>query len=181
MHNLKQTTLKTQVKINQYLYKYKNQLKLPEYNFLSDITYGILKSKHIHLAKISRTLLESITPKKTEERLSYHLGKKSISKRIQDIYHQVNSHRIKNCKYLIYDGSDIIKKEAEKMEGLSLVRDGSKSVKNQKPVLSNGYHWDNIIGVDSDGKDMIPLYSEIYSSRLDPDYAVSENRKIIKK
>jgi len=72
MLNIKQTTTKTQVKFKQYLYRYKKQLDLPEYKFLSDIIFGILKSKHIHLAKIARTLLEKITPKKTEERLSYH-------------------------------------------------------------------------------------------------------------
>ena len=38
-----------------------------------DMVFGILKSKHIHLAKVARALKEMNTPKKTEERLSYHL------------------------------------------------------------------------------------------------------------
>lgn len=179
MLNNKQTSAKTQIKLKQYLYRYKKQLDLPEYKFLSDITFGILKGKHIHLAKTARTLSEKITPKKTEERLSYHLGKDGMYKRLQDMYYKTNQYRINRCQYLIFDGSDIIKEEAKTMEGLSLIRDGSKSGKKKNLVIANGYHWDNILGVSADGKDLVPVYSEIYSNRLDPDYSVSENRKII--
>jgi len=179
MINIKQTTSKTQTKFYQYFYKYKEYLQLPEYKFILDVASGMLKSKHIHLAKIARTLFEKITPKKTEERLSYHLGKEGLYKKLQEMHLQTTKHRINHCQYLVFDGSDIIKEEAEKMEGLSLVRDGSKSVNKNTAVLNNGYHWDNIIGVSSDGSEMLPLYSEIYGTKQDPDYKVSENRKII--
>jgi len=99
--------------------------------------------------------------------------------RLQNIYYNTNRYRINRCRYLIFDGSDIIKEEAEAMEGLSLVRDGSKMGKRKNLVIANGYHWDNILGVSADGKDLVPVYSEIYSNRLDADYSVSENRKII--
>ena len=179
MSNYKQISVKTQTKLKQYLYRYSNQLNLPEYKFLSDITFGILKGKHIHLAKTARTLSEKITPKKTEERLSYHLSKNGLYKRLQDMYYKTNRYRINRCQYLIFDGSDIIKEEAKTMEGLSLIRDGSKSGKKKNLVISNGYHWDNILGVSADGKELIPIYSEIYSNKLDDDYSISENRKII--
>jgi len=180
MVNIKQISAKTQVKLKQYMYRFRNQLDVPEYKFLSDTIFGILKGKHIHLAKIARSLLEKITPKKTQERLSYHLGKEGLYKRLQTTYYKTHRYKISSCRYLIFDGSDIVKQEAEKMEGLSLVRDGSRSAKKQNPVIANGYHWDNIIGISEDGKNVVPVYSEIYSNSLDTDYSVSENRKIIK-
>ena len=179
MSNNKQIISKTQIKLKQYLYKYEDFLKLPEYKFLSDAIFGILKGKHIHLAKISRSLLEPISPKKTEERLSYHLGKEGLYKSIQEVYYNTIRARIKRCRYLIFDGSDIVKQEATKMSGLSLVRDGSASSKKGECVLSNGYHWDNLLGVSAHGKEILPVYSEIYSTKLDTDYTVSENRKIV--
>ena len=109
MSNNKQIISKTQIKLKQYLYKYEDFLKLPEYKFLSDAIFGILKGKHIHLAKISRSLLEPISPKKTEERLSYHLGKEGLYKSIQEVYYNTIRARIKRCRYLIFDGSDIVK------------------------------------------------------------------------
>lgn len=178
--NLKESTAKTQSKFHQHLYRYRDHLSVPEHKFLVDMVFGILKSKHIHLAKLARALKEEITPKKTEERLSYHLGKREIWERL----HQSHIGALGNClrryRYLIHDGSDITKPYAEKMEGLSMVRDASKSAGRAEPVLANGYHWDNLIGVSEDGQDMLPIYSEIYSVKLDKDYEVSENRKIIR-
>lgn len=178
--NLGESTAKTQSKFHQHLYRYRVHLSVPEHKFLVDMVFGILKSKHIHLAKLARALCEEIAPKKTEERLSYHLGKTDIWERL----HQSHMGALGNClrgyRYLIYDGSDITKPYAEKMEGLSMVRDASNSAGRREPVLANGYHWDNLIGVSEDGQGMLPIYSEIYSVKLDKDYQVSENRKIIR-
>lgn len=184
--NLGESTAKTQSKFHQHLYRYRAHLSVPEHKFLVDMVFGILKSKHIHLAKCARALREEITPKKTEERLSYHLGKREIWERL----HQSHIGALGNClrgyRYLIYDGSDISKPYAEKMEGLSMVRDASNSAGRaeppggRRPVLAHGYHWDNLIGVSKDGQEMLPIYSEIYSVKLDRDYQVSENHKIIR-
>jgi len=179
MVNIAEMTQRTQVKLHQYLSGYRRYQKLPEHKFLFDMIFGILKSKHIHLAKIARALQESISPKKTEERLSYHLGKEDLSEKLLSAHLRRISHKCKRCRYIIYDGSDIVKTYAEKMEGLAMVRDGSRS-RDEKVTLGRGYHWDNLIGVSDDGKHLMPLYSEIYSFSRDKDRAVSENKKIIK-
>ncbi|GAB4327567.1 MAG: hypothetical protein Kow0037_01220 [Calditrichia bacterium] len=178
MSNLSAITRKTQTKLYQFLIGYKKHHTLPEYKFLSDCVLGIIKSKHIHLAKIGRQLQETISPKKTEERLSYHLAKPGLSEQILEKHLLRIRPRIKRCRYLIYDGSDIIKNYAGKMDGLARVRDGSAS--GSKTVLGQGYHWDNLVGVSEDGSALLPLYSEIYSIKADKDCRVSENRKIIK-
>ncbi len=46
--------------------------------------------------------------------------------------------RVANAKLALHDGTDIQKKYARKMEGLSRVRDGSASTK-KKNVVGNGY------------------------------------------
>ncbi|NIS07168.1 MAG: hypothetical protein GWO07_00005, partial [Candidatus Dadabacteria bacterium] len=178
--NLGESTAKTHSKFHQHLYRYKAHLSVPEHKFLVDMVFGTLKSKHIHLAKLARALNEEITPKKTEERLGYHLGKPAIWERLHQSHIGALGNCLKRYRYLIHDGSDITKPYAEKMEGLSMVRDASKSAGRGQPVLGNGYHWDNLIGVSEDGEEMLPIYSEIYSVKLDKDYQVSENRKIIR-
>ena len=180
MENVKQLTAKTQTKLNHYLSNFKKHLPKPEIKFIYHIIYGMLKCKHIHLAKISRNLNENITPKKTEERLRYHLKKKELYDKIQKLHLDKNRHRISKCPYIIFDGSDITKEQAEDMEGIDKVRDGSKSASKGKTVIGMGYHWDNVVAVSKDGKEIIPLYSEIYSSELDEEYSISENRKIMK-
>ena len=45
-------------------------LKKPEFKLITNMFYGISESKSCHLSKISRTLKEPITLKKTIERLS---------------------------------------------------------------------------------------------------------------
>lgn len=179
MSNITEVSHRTQVKLHQYLNGYRHYLSLPEYKFLWDMVFGILKHKHIHLAKIARALQESISPKKTEERLSYHLGKADLSEELMVVHLERIGHQCKRYRYLIYDGSDIVKSHAEKMEGLALVRDGSQS-SDEKVSLGKGYHWDNLIAVSEDGSQLLPLYSEIYSLNHDKDRQISENKKLIK-
>ena len=73
---------KLQVKFNQVVKKYQPYLSLPDYKFIRQIQYGILTSKHIHLNKIGSVLQESISLKKTTERLSRNLGKAGLSETI---------------------------------------------------------------------------------------------------
>ena len=80
-------------------------------------------------------------------------------------------------RYCVIDVSDVQKPEAEEMEGLRRVRDGSKKVGDNKAVIGNGYHWLN--GVMADGEDILPVYSEIYSLEREGKDHTSENSKIL--
>ena len=70
------------------------------------------------------------------------------------------------------DISDIDKPYAKKMESLALVRDGSTG-----ETKSNGYWLLDILGADVEGKDLIPLYGDLYS-RESEDFK-SENSQIL--
>ncbi len=163
-------------KFLQFIYKNTNNLSKPQMKFLKDFLLGVILSKCFFLNAISRSLKETISPKKTAERLNYHLSKKSLGIELNKQYLKSHKSMIKNYDFIIYDGSDITKKYATKMEGLKKIRDGSKSIKG-KNHQSNGYHWHNYIAVNDDG--ILPLFSDIYSFDLDEDCKKSENMKII--
>lgn len=167
---------KIQTKLNNFLSHYSKKFDKSRIKFISDITNGLLRSKHIHLAKIASFLDEDISPQKTEERLSYHLKKENLYKDLQNAHIQSNLENLYNQKYIIFDGSDIVKEQAEKMEGLAHIRDGSKSGKKLK--ISNGYYWENVVGINEKDGSLFPIYSEIFSKHFDKDYKKSENMKI---
>ncbi|MCD8506410.1 MAG: hypothetical protein LRY37_05090 [Alkalibacterium thalassium] len=77
--------------------------------------------------------------------------------------HQNYLHTVKTAipddPLIIVDESDIIKPYAEKMEHLSLVRDGSKN------VIEKGYTTINFSMATPKTKHPIPLYNHLYSSR----------------
>ena len=176
--NVTNLTTNLQVEISNYLKKY-NGLSKPAYKFLKDSLNGVLRSKSIFISKIASHLPENITQKKIEERLLYHLSKKSTHEQLTELYYRSNKSAIKSQKYLIMDGSAIRKNYAEKMEGIATIYDGSS---RKKDKLERGYHWDNIVGVSKSIENevnILPIYSEIYSKNLDKDYQVSENRKIL--
>ena len=180
MINVAKLGAEIQGKNSNYLRKYKGHLDGPGFKFLKSCFNGILRSKSIFIARIALHLGEKISRKKTEERLSYHLSKPMMSDTLTSAYLKANHKDISNQKYIIWDGSAISKGYAKKMEGLTYVHDGASKKKNK---LEMGYHWDNVVGVnktESGETKIFPIYSEIYSKKLDPCISnYSENTKIL--
>ena len=87
-----------------------------------------------------------------------------------------NARKIRGFKYCMIDGSDIQKPEAKQMKGLGRVRDGSKKRKDKKAVIGNGYYWLNALMVNE--KEILPVYSDIYSLDEEANNHVSEHTKI---
>ena len=169
-----ETVHKVQVKFNQHLNKYKNHFSLPLFKFLRQMMYGILLTKHVHLNKIGAVLGEKVTLKKTTERLSRNLQREGLDKEMLKVHLQSNKYVIGQCKYLIFDHSDISKAYARKMEGMEKVHDGSSD------GIGYGYWLSNIIATNSDGSTVIPVYSELYALKHETENEHSENAKIIK-
>ena len=169
-----ETVHKVQIKFNQHLAKYKDHFSLPVYKFLRQMMYGILLTKHVHLNKIGAVLGEKVTLKKTTERLSRNLQRKNLDKEMLNVHLQSNKFVIGQCKYLIFDHSDISKTYAREMEGMEKVHDGSSD------GIGYGYWLSNIIATNSDGSTVIPVYSELYALKHASEAEHSENAKIIK-
>ncbi len=145
--------------------------------FTGAILTSMLKEHHVHLTVLARGLEEKISPKKTWERLSRHISKKGLYEKLIDSNIKKNTTKIRQMRYCVVDVSDVQKIEAEEMEGLSRVRDGSKKSGDNKAVIGNGYYWLN--GVMADRDEILSVYSELYSLDHEGKEHTSENSKIL--
>ena len=155
----------------------KEGLKRPDVEFTVAILMAMLKEHHVHLTVLARGLDEKISPKKTWERLSRHISKKGLHEQLTGSNIKKNAAKIRKMRYCVIDLSDVQKPEAEDMEGISRVRDGSKNSGDDKAVIGNGYHWIN--GVMADGGEILSVYSELYSLEHEGKEHTSENSKIL--
>jgi len=158
--------------IHHFSERFASRFSRPKLRFLEEMLYGIQASKDSKLSNIGRALEETIPLKKTEERLSHHLGQKGMA---QSIHHQIakmGASRIKRETFLVIDPSDIQKPYAAKMPFLATVRDGSTG------ELGPGYWTCHVIGCESDSRRMTPLYQALWSAEA-PDFE-SENFEILR-
>lgn len=162
-----------QVKYNQVCAKYQGYFKKPAYKFYRQMIYGILKGRHVHLSVIAKSLNESISLKKTCERLSRWLGCAGLSAEVMAAHIRENRREFKSKEYWIVDPTDISKVYAEAMEGLAGVWDGSKGSQGR------GYWVMNVTGVSPKDDSISLMYSELFSLEHETEKAASENSKII--
>jgi len=167
---------KTAGKIKTQITRFSNRLSSglakPRRKFLHQMVYGIQASKDIKLTNIGRSLGEEIPLKKTENRLSRQINNGDLTEFVGRKLTGEAKYWIKDETVLALDLSDISKEYSKKQEYLALVRDGS-----QKGKIRKGYWTLEILGADTDGDRMIPLYGELYSQRAD-DFQ-SENKQIL--
>ena len=132
--------------------------------FVAEMIFGIQARGSVRLTEVGRALGEEISLKKTEERLSRQLGRRRLDREIQRRLIEHAAPRIDDDTLLVLDLSDVTKKYAEKMEHLTRVRDGSEK------ELGWGYWTLNIVGANTKGTTIVPLYGRLFS------HAVVENR-----
>ena len=138
--------------------------------FVAEMIFGIQARGSVRLTEIGRALGEEISIKKTEERLCRQLGRRNMEVAIQQRLIEQAAPRIEDDTLLVLDLSDLTKKYAEKMEYLALVRDGSEK------ELGQGYWTLNIVGTNTKGSKIIPLYGRLFSHAV-PGHR-SENMEI---
>ena len=147
----------------------------PERKFLFQMVFGILKQRSVILLQIARGLGERTQLKKTVERLGLHLARETLADRLMVALPQLARYKLRRCRYLMLDMSDVRKDYAQRMEGLRRVYDGSKG------EVADGYWTLNVVGVSGEeylGREVVPVYSELYST-AEPGF-VSENAKVWK-
>jgi hypothetical protein len=130
---------KVQIKFSQYLSPYCEILAVPEQKFLKDMVRGILTSRSCILRQIAQKLKEKISLKKVSKRFGTHLSKPYLNELLTERQIQKSCYGASRDTLFIVDPSDIIKPSAEKMEGLSKIRDGSTK------KYGNGYETLNIL------------------------------------
>ena len=139
--------------------KISNGLKRPQAKFLHQMVYGILAGNKPHLSEIARSLKESITLKKTIDRLSKNLhafdGKDSVMHNYLGLVRQ----QVKDdYAVIIIDNSDIAKPASRKLEALSEIRDGSTG------EITQGYLTIEAAVLSEKGKMPLPVYEKVFSA-----------------
>lgn len=130
-----------------------------ESKFVTDMIYGISKSKDILLSSISEHLNEKTKKLNTIDRLSNNLSK-DLSPSIDENYSNIAMDSLGDTPVFLVDDSDIIKPLGEKFEDLGIVRDGSSKNKNYE----KGYHVTEIVGLTQNLNQPISIFSKIHSS-----------------
>jgi hypothetical protein len=125
------------------------------------MVFGIQARGSVRLTEVGRALGEKISLKKTEERLSRQLGRRGLERRIQRRLIEQAAPRIEDDTLLVLDLSDVTKKYAEKMENMGRVRDGSEK------DLGWGYWTLNIVGANTKGTKLVPLYGRLFSHAVE--------------
>lgn len=167
---LRELSTKIQIKLHQFSKRFGLGFGRPEQKFVCQMIFGILKGGKVQLNSIAQNLQDSVSLKKSTERLGRHLGAGDMWRRVSESTLQTQRYYLRGCQYMIIDLSDIQKRYAEKMSGLGLVWDGSEKKKGQ------GYWLCNVTGVDESGSTIVPAYSELYSLQEE---SSSENKKIL--
>jgi len=147
-------------------------LKKPEFKLISNMLYGLCESGSCHLSKISRSLKEDISLKKTIERLSRGLNNFSDNQELLDNYANYVKLFIDDSTIFVVDGSDITKPCSKVLEGLAYVRDGSTG------EFKKGYWTIEIAALTSKHKAPISVYDKVYSAIEDG--FVSEDDEVLK-
>ncbi|MGC9424161.1 transposase [Vibrio sp.] len=168
--NRTQTALRIRGQIDKFMGIFYPHFSVPKLKFIEQMVFGIQASKDVKLSNISRALDESVSLKKTEERLSRNLNTLQLDEVINKEIANAASRKIHKDTLIIIDPSDIRKNYAEAMPFLGQVRDGSTG------QIVKGYWSCLAVACEAGKRRMIPLHHRIWSSSA-PDF-VSENHQI---
>ena len=127
--------------------------------FVSDMIYGLIKSKSVLLSDISDALMEPIKKNNTIERLSNNLMTE-LDPSIKVNYDNEVKKVIGRSPVILVDDSDIIKPHGFHFDSLGMVRDGS----SPKKTYEKGYMVTEMVAITKRNKQPVSLFSHIHSS-----------------
>jgi hypothetical protein len=164
--------VKIQGQIEKFSGKVSRGLTKPSARMVREVLVGIQARGSVRLSEIGRALGEDTALKKVIERLGRHLHRREVRETVQENLLELGADRVGEETLLIVDPTDISKPHARKMEHLAMVRDGSTG------ELTTGYWCCQVVAVERDSPDVIPLYQALYSQKA-PEF-VSENDEVNK-
>ena len=150
----------------------------PKAKFVREITYGIQASGDTMLASVVRTTDDDIAPIQTEKRLSRNIEDETLEPEISDAILSEGARHVKKDTLILVDPTEIRKEYAYRMEYITRVRDASRSSKEGRDVIVNGYHGCIAAACTSGSRKTIPLALKLWSSRA-PGFK-GENDEVLK-
>ena len=149
-------TKQIQNKVSSYFSKLSTHLHKPEVRCVREMVTGILKNGTVLVNQIASGINDDVSLSKTTNRFRNHYNKKDFYLKLFKGHLKSVVGKIHHSDYILIDGSDIQKKYAKMMDGLSWVKDGDKK------TVGLGYWLMNIIHFDKHG-DITPLFNKLYS------------------
>ena len=149
-----------------FLSKIFTHFSKPLMRFLREATYGIQASGDTKLSSIVRAIDDDIAPLQTEKRLSRNLEREEIEAKTSAAILAEGAKHVKKDTLILVDPTEIRKEYAYKMEHISRVRDASRSSKEGRDVVVNGYHGCMVAACTSASRRTVPLAFKLWSSRV---------------
>ena len=137
----------------------------PTARFVHEMLYGIQASGDTRLSSVVRAIEDDIEPIYTEKRLSRNIENKGLEKLVSSAILAEGAMHVKKDTLILVDPTEIRKEFAHRMEYVTRVRDASRSSKEGRDVLVNGYHGCMVAACTSGSRKTIPLALKLWSSR----------------
>jgi len=138
--------------------KLSKDFKKPIQKFICLMIFGLIAAQSSYLTAIARKLNESITLKKTVERLSTRLMNFKDGDTLQKNYMNEIKQHFDDLTILIVDDGDVNKDSSKKLESLCQVKDGSTG------DIVTGYWYAGVTALTAKKQQPIPVYGHLYSS-----------------
>ena len=135
----------------------------PQSRFIRDMVYGIQATGDTILTDIARCVDSENRHRNVENRLSRNLQAEGLAQDLQDAVMGDAKRFIDRNTLIIVDPTDVCKPHAYKMEHLTLVRDASRSTKDNV-VTTRGYHGCMAVACRSGSRKTVPLALKLWSS-----------------
>ena len=137
----------------------------PKMRFVRETTYGIQASGDTTLASIVRAIDDDVKPIQTEKRLSRNIEDEHVGDAVAQAILSEGARFVKKDTLILVDPTEIRKEYAYKMEYLTQVRDASRSSREGRDVIVNGYQGCMVAACTSGSRKTIPLALRLWSSR----------------
>ena len=131
---------KAKAQLANFMGKVFTHFSKPSRKFIEECIYGIQASDDTKLSSIVRAIDDDIRPIYTEKRLGRNLDDETLESSVAEAVLKDGARSVKSDTLLLVDPTEIRKEFSYKMEFVTRVRDASRSSKEGRDVLVNGYH-----------------------------------------
>ena len=131
---------KAKAQLAHFMGKVFTHFSKPSKKFVEECIYGIQASGDTKLSSIVRAIDDDIRPIYTEKRLSRNLDDETLESSVAEAVLKDGARSVRGDTLLLVDPTEIRKEFSYKMEFVTRVRDASRSSKEGRDVLVNGYH-----------------------------------------
>ena len=128
MEDYNTVSRKTEEQLRRFPGGFSTHLSKPRLKFLGDMLYGDQAAGDVKLSEIARELRpgSGCSPKKKEERLFRHLAAEDLTGVVGGVVLADARRYVDEDTLVVVDPTDLQKRHARRMEGLSKVYDGSR-------------------------------------------------------